>query len=252
MSEKKRLPVKEAARLLCDELAQRGQSLPFMLALDICSRLEGYLDWREYERLNGQGDNKAPVKVVYLNGLGDRGYWWTRATAEPWLHGAMDVDYGGPYTTQDVALQTARARFPDSLVMQHEAGGFASAISSSSGWQESSVYATIRVYFPMNPRITKVMHNPHGEDGRQMNESIEFMPAYDGKDGRIKGVTYRSPLKFLRFDTVRRCAAFEFNARLDISRPSGTSLPQLVDKFRFRVRLADTYEEPDIELVEWE
>jgi hypothetical protein len=251
MTEKNRLSVKDGARHLCDELAQVGLNLPYMKALDICAQLEGYLDWREYERLHiQQAGSTQLVRVVYLNGFSDKGYWWTRAVAEPWLTGTPNIDYSGPFSTVDQALAQAKNRFPNALVMPHEQG--LPGGETDAGWQRVSVYATIRLFFPSTSRVTRVMHNPYGDDAQQMNERLEFTPRYSMPDGRIEGVTYRSGLKFLRFDTVRRCAAFEFEARLDVSKPSGTGLPELVDKFRFHARLSDTYEEPDIELVSWE
>ena len=250
MTEKQPLPVKEAARQLCDELAQIGLSLPYMKALEICARLDGFRDWREYERQHEPVDTRTQmIRVVYLTGFSDKGYWWTRSAAEPWLIGTAAVDFAGPFPTQDQALQEARARFPNAVVTAHED---ALASAQPEGWQNVSVYVSLRLYFATSPRLTRVMLNPHGDEAREMNERLEFNPQYSMPDGRIQGVAYRSPMKFQRFDTVRRCGAFDFNVRLDISKPSGTSLAQLVGKFRFNARLSDTYEVPDIELLSWE
>ena len=251
MTEKTPLPVKDAARQLCDELSQIGLSLPYMKALDICARLNGYLDWREYEREFSPVDTRAKtVRVVYMTGFSDKGYWWTKAEKGPWLVGAVNVDYAGPFPTQEIALHQAQIRFPSALVVPHEEALAASP--NTSGWQNVSVYVSLRLYCGASPRIQRVMRNPMGDEGREFNDCLEFNPQYAQPDGRIQGVAYRSPLKFLRFDTVRRCAVFEFDARLDVTKPSGTGLPQLVDKFRFRARLSDTYEEPDVEVVSWE
>jgi hypothetical protein len=155
MSQKTRFSVKDGARHLCDELAQIGLNLPYMKALDICARLEGYLDWREYERLTIQqtGTNQI-VRVVYMNGFSDKGYWWTKAAADPWLAGTPNVDFAGPFSTVDLALAQAKTRFPNALVMPHEEG--LPGGDADAGWQRVSVYVTVRLFFPSTPRITRM------------------------------------------------------------------------------------------------
>jgi hypothetical protein len=253
MAERTPLPVKDAARQLCDELSHMGLQLPYMKALDICARLDGYIDWREHEREHAPVDTRAQtVRIVYLTGFSDKGYWWTQAEAEPWLVGRVDVDFAGPFETQELALEQARIRFPNALVVPHEAPTLEER--GEGDWQSASVYLTMRVYCTPTPRVTRIMRNPNpdSEDARDMSDCLEFNPRYASPDGRILGVAYRSALKFVRFDTMRRCAAFEFSARLDISKPSGTSLKALVDRFSLTVRLSDNYEEPDTELLSWE
>lgn len=242
------MELREAAKILCDELQKQGHKLSIVHSLDIVAKLEGYVDYANYASLTGRNEALYRLNIIYLTGFGEKGFWWTRAEADPWLLGRQEDDFNGPYETEEIAQQKAIAAHPQAIITPFSAP---SAVATQN-WETVSIFAKFKVLMATSPAITKISQNPFSDERRQLNDAFVFSPRYAEKNGRVMGVSARTPLTFSTFDTIRRKASFTFDARIEISKPSGLPLAHLVNAMKFEGKLSDTLEEFEVQIVSWQ
>lgn len=245
-----KLELKDAARQLCDELTRLGQKLAYLNALDIVARLEGYADWKNYVSRTGGAQGLYNISIIYMTGFAEKGYWWTKAAADPWLMGHQGVDFDGPFPTEEQAQIDAQDVHPQAVIipftpLQTQAG-------ASANWEQVSVFAKMRISVPMSPVVSKIAQQPGCEERRTMNDNFVFEPKYAQANGRVVGVSWRSPLKFNGVDTISRKAHFDFDARIEFSKPAGFDPKMLLSAMTFECHFADNWEEPEIKLLSWQ
>lgn len=238
---------REAVTLLCEQLEKHGLKLHPTHAHDLIAMLEGYTDWNALASHTGQNNALYPVTLIYLTGFAEKGYWWTKAERAPWLLGAQGQDFDGPYETEEIAHAKAAKVHPQGMVL-----GYRPEAQAAEVWEAVSVFARLRTFIPLSPKISKIIQNPGCEERRAMNDAFAFSPSYAQSNGRVTSVSSRSALTFIKMEPLIKKAVFEFNARIEVSKPVGVPLKTVMDKMSYLSKLPDTLDEYETQLVSWQ
>lgn len=244
------LDIKDAATQLCDELNLLGLKLPYTSSLDIMARMAGHANWRGYALHKAGSGATHSLSLVYLSGFAEKGYWWTKAEADPWLLGAQGEDFDGPYATVELASERAQRTHPRAALLPYTPSEITPEPSST--WGQVSVFARFKLSVPLTATISKIMQQPGCDERREMNENFQFQPKYARANGRLTSVTARSALTCGGVDTIRRMANFNFDARLEISKPVGFDLKSILDEVQWNGVFSDTLDAPEVTLTSWQ